>query len=180
MEEINDDNVKEQGVQSEDAEEQALKTSDLLLTRIFDWVADLFSKMVRGIFVFAFKTLPIKLWHLIFNQKLFRLVRAAARMIFWFVVWVAVVFASWLVIDIEKFKRFWIGVWMFCWNYLSQLIELVKAYANEIWIVIALIGSVYGLIYIPAKFAWRFWKKRRTQKKAKEVSNLAAEANSAG
>lgn len=150
-----------------DAGKGANGNDDLLLTRFFNWVGDLFSKMVRGIFVFAFKTLPLALWRLIFNQRLFRLVKSAARMIFWIVTWIVVVFASWLVVDIEKFKWFWRTVWNFCWVYISQLVELAKVYANEIWIVIALLGSVYGLLYIPAKFVWRFWKRRRAEKRAK-------------
>lgn len=148
------------------AGESVHEENDLWLTRVFDRIGDLFSKMVRGVFAFAFKTLPVTLWHLLFNQRLFRLVKSAARMIFWIAIWIVVIFASWLLIDIEKFKDFWKTVLDICLECIQELAGLVGVYANEVWIVIALIGSVYGLLYLPTR---RFYRRRREESRKTNV-----------
>lgn len=158
------DNKEDSGVSG--GERTEVRTGGFVswLTRLFDKTGSLFSKMVRGIFVFIFQRLPVGLWHAFINDKFGKLVWAFVTMMLWASMWIVLVFASWIIIDIEKFKKFWLSVWQFCWKYIDIDFGFVVSYLDDIWIGLALLGSVYGLLFVPAKFALRFWKKKRFDK----------------
>ena len=143
---------------------------DFLLTRILNKIGDFFSKMIRGIIVFAFVKLPIWMFRSLFTMKWLRLFISAWRALMLMMIWIAIVFAAWLVWDMEKFIRFWRTTWMLCQELLLLAWAVIRLHGDQIWFCIALIGSVYGLVFLPAKFAWRKWKNRREEMMNKDSS----------
>ena len=150
-------------------------TSDIEKERrnIFDAIGDFFLKMVKGVFIFAFWKLPRFLWRLIVNIRVWRYIKSISRAIFWAAVWFVVVFGAWITFDFERVKR------VFLWLrdvFIDRLVDIVihffqyiHSYANEIWIIIALFGSAYGLAYVSVKSV----KRIRAKRKAKQESSQA-------
>lgn len=122
--------IEEKMVSPEVAETQEAPRS------IFDDIGDFFAKMLKGIFVFVFCKLPLKLWRIIWNKRFFRYLCSIARVVFLALLWVAVLF-------------------------LGRLFGVI---AGEIWMILALLGSAYGLLYVTLK--------RRARRKGKEFRGV--------
>lgn len=163
-------NAESEATVVEPVEVRRSPNDDFLLTRILNKIGDFFSKMIRGIIVFAFVKLPIWMFRSLFTMKWLRLFISAWRALMLMMIWIAIVFAAWLAWDMEKFIRFWRTTWMHCQELLLSALEVIRSHGEQIWICIALIGSVYGLVFLPAKFAWRKWKNRREEKMNKDSS----------
>lgn len=163
-------NAESEATVVEHVEGRRSPNDDFLLTRILNKIGDFFSKMIRGIIVFAFVKLPIWMFRSLFTMKWLRLFISAWRALMLMMIWIAIVFAAWLAWDMEKFIRFWRTTWMLCQELLLSALEVIRSHGEQIWICIALIGSVYGLVFLPAKFAWRKWKNRREEKMNKDSS----------
>lgn len=103
---------------------------------IFDAIGDLFAKMLKGIFVFIFCKLPLKFWRIIWNKRFFRYLYSIARVVFLGLLWVAVLFLGFFFGEI----------------------------AGGIWMILALSGSAYGLLYVTLK--------RRARRKGKEFRGV--------
>lgn len=156
---------------------------------IFDAIGDFFLKMVKGVFIFAFWKLPRLLWRLIVNIRVWRYIKSISRAIFWAAVWFVVVFGAWITFDFERVKR------VFLWLrdvFIDRLVHVVihffqyvHSYANEIWIIIALFGSAYGLAYVSVKSVKRIRAKRKAKQESspsdaseeREVSSQVPEQN---
>lgn len=163
-------NAESEATVVEPVEVRRSPNDDFLLTRILNKIGDFFSKMIRGIIVFAFVKLPIWMFRSLFTMKWLRLFISAWRALMLMMIWIATVFAAWLAWDMEKFIRFWRTTWMRCQELLLSALEVIRSHGEQIWFCIALIGSVYGLVFLPAKFAWRKWKNRREEKMNKDSS----------
>lgn len=163
-------NAESEATVVEPVEVRRSPNDDFLLTRILNKIGDFFSKMIRGIIVFAFVKLPIWMFRSLFTMKWLRLFISAWRALMLMMIWIAIVFAAWLAWDMEKFIRFWRTTWMHCQELLLSALEVIRSHGEQIWFCIALIGSVYGLVFLPAKFAWRKWKNRREEKMNKDSS----------
>ena len=163
-------NAESEATVVEPVEGRRSPNDDFLLTRILNKIGDFFSKMIRGIIVFAFVKLPIWMFRSLFTMKWLRLFISAWRALMLMMIWIAIVFAAWLVWDMEKFIRFWRTTWMLCQKLLHLAWAVIRLHGDQIWFCIALIGSVYGLVFLPAKFAWRKWKNRREEKVNKDSS----------
>lgn len=163
-------NAESEATVVEPVEVRRSPNDDFLLTRILNKIGDFFSKMIRGIIVFAFVKLPIWMFRSLFTMKWLRLFISAWRALMLMMIWIATVFAAWLAWDMEKFIRFWRTTWMRCQELLLSALEVICSHGEQIWFGIALIGSVYGLVFLPAKFAWRKWKNRREEKMNKDSS----------
>ncbi len=163
-------NAESEATVVEPVEVRRSPNDDFLLTRILNKIGDFFSKMIRGIIVFAFVKLPIWMFRSLFTMKWLRLFISAWRALMLMMIWIATVFAAWLAWDMEKFIRFWRTTWMRCQELLLSALEVIRSHGEQIWFCIALIGSVYGLVFLPSKFAWRKWKNRREEKMNKDSS----------
>ena len=124
--------------------------------------------MLKGIFVFVFGKLPLKLWRVISNiehlKKFFRYLYSIARAILLCVLWIVAVFLGWWIFLREQFERFWRAVWDWICMLLCHTLVFLRANAGWIWMVLALMGSAYGLLYVTLK--------RRAKKKGKEFSGV--------
>lgn len=116
----------------------------------FDMIGDFFEKMTIGIFKFAFYKLPLSIYHLI-SRRVIGLLRA----IFWCTVWVLVIGAAWGLAAFDAFLNFWRGVWAM----IREFVLNIQDYIAPLWFCIAIIGSVYGLLYITLH--WRAKKQNR-------------------
>ena len=124
---------------------------------IFDWLADFFEKMTRGVFKFTWKML--KWLYLNFGKilkKILHYLRAMGRLIFWFTIWIFTMLLGFIAFAWQKFVNFWIWVWdklvYFVENFIPFFTKYVwpflKEHGGEIWLVIAAIGSLYGILYV--------------------------------
>lgn len=130
----------------------------------FDAVADFFQLMTKGIFVFAFYKLPCKIIKWIINLNYIAILKflfSMWRAVLWISIWISVVFAAWILLALEKFVQFWTFVGQQIWRFIKFIAEhffhILREYGPEIWFGIAVIGSIYGLLYLTLK--------RRAQKK---------------
>lgn len=118
----------------------------------FDIIADFFKRMTIGILRFAFLKLPEFIWK---NIKylleefptLLILLKKIWRMVFWFTTWMMIVFAAWLAFGFRQFVRFWTWVGAGIGNILTAFGNFVVDNAGPIWFIIAICGSIYGLLY---------------------------------
>lgn len=126
---------------------------------ILDVIADFFKLMTLGIIKFAFWKVPLFIWLQL--KKFFLWLRkylySVGRAIFWFLVWILIVFAAWIAFGLRQFLRFWSWIGRILANMGSAIWHFLIENAGPIWFVIAIIGSVYGLLYVTLK--------RRAQKK---------------
>ncbi len=133
-----------------------------------DRIGDFFAKMVKGIFIFAFWRLPYKLWQILTDieqlKKLLKWLKSIIRMVFWVVSWIVLIFLGWWIFLKETFIRFWIAVQDLFLQFWYHTLIFLKANAGWIWMIIALMGSAYGLLYVTLK--------RRAKKKGKEFSGV--------
>lgn len=138
---------------------------------VFDAIGDFFLKMVKGVFIFAFWKLPRLLWRLIVNIKVWRYIKSISRAVFWAAVWFVVVFGAWITFDFERVKRVFLWLRDVCIDRVADIIihffQYIHSYANEIWIIIALFGSAYGLAYVSVRSV----KRIRAKRKAKQESS---------
>ena len=118
----------------------------------FDKVADFFEKMFFGIIEFTGKSI-VKLFKWIFSnwRAILRIIYSLGRAILWGMVWLLAIFAGWIAFALEKFLKFWRWVGDHLLDLLREFWAMISAHAGEIWFVIAIIGSVYGLLYVTLK-----------------------------
>ena len=117
----------------------------------FERIGDFFQKMTVGIFKFAFYKLPVFIVKFILGMNFRAILKRLyniGRIIFWFTVWVLVIFVGWIAFALQQFLNFWRWVWTKIVD-LAQIIWLfVSDNIGPIWFVIAIIGSIYGLLYV--------------------------------
>ena len=134
----------------------------------FDIIGDFFAKMLKGIFVFVFCKLPVRLWKILSDieqlKKLFKYLYSIVRAVVLCLIWVAVVFLGWWFFLREQFVRFWQMVWEWIQMFFFHTLDFVKANAGSIWMILALCGSVYGLLYVTLK--------KRAKRKGKEFRGV--------
>ena len=114
----------------------------------FDKVADFFKKMTIGIVKFTWKLLR---WIFSNWRAILRIIYSLGRAILWGMVWLLAIFAGWIAFALEKFLKFWRWVRDLLLDLLREFWAVVADHAGEIWFVIAIIGSVYGLLYVTLK-----------------------------
>ena len=117
---------------------------------LFDLIGDFFEKMTIGILKFAFVKLPVFVWRLI-RERL----RGLFRAVFWSTLWLFIICAAWVMAAWQTFVDFWREAWVA----LQNLLLCVRDNIGMIWFLIAMIGSVYGLLYVTRK--WREQMKQR-------------------
>ena len=122
----------------------------------FDIIADFFKRMTIGILRFVFLKIPDFIWKGI--RYLFRefptvlaFLKKIWRMVFWFTAWVMIVFAAWLAFGFKQFVRFWAWVGSGILSILTACGNFVVDNAGPIWFIIAICGSIYGLLYVSLK-----------------------------
>lgn len=122
---------------------------------IFDRIGDFFFRMVKGVFIFAILKLPHLIWRCItcveYLKFILKYTKSILWAVFWFTVWVAIVFAAWMAFGWEAFVRFWTAVGDLLLDLLMAIWNVIYGNFGVIWMVIALIGSVYGLIFVTLK-----------------------------
>ncbi len=135
---------------------------------IFDVIGDFFAKMLKGIFVFVFCKLPIELWKIISNieqlKKILKYLYSIVRAIVLCLLWIVVVFLGWWFFLREQFIRFWQKVWELTCMFFFHTLDFFKANAGWIWMIVALSGSIYGLLYVTLK--------RRASRQGKEFKGV--------
>lgn len=128
--------------------------------RFFDRIGDFFQKMTLGIVRFAFVELPVRLFRMLFNWKrwldILRFLKRFGRAVFWVVTWLFLIQAYFIIRDVAKFLNFWRDVWnyvvtCFLHGIVKVLWDFLVANAGVIWTVIALLGSIYGILYVTLK-----------------------------
>lgn len=134
---------------------------DFLLTRFFNWMGDQFAKMVGGIIHFVPRFFRA-IFRWLISEKLRNLIKAVVRAVVWMCVWVIVVFGLYLVFDYEWVMSLMMDVLAFLQKNFAWLIKILKMNAKEIWTTLALIGSLYGLIYGTV----RWWRRKKAAKTA--------------
>lgn len=121
---------------------------------IADSIADFFKIMTFGVFKFAFWILPKYIYKTIKAlgwKKIVAFLCSIWRALFWFTVWVVVVFAAWLAFGLQQFLRFWAWVGDSIEDMVVGFWHFIANNAGPIWFFIAIIGSVYGLLYMTMK-----------------------------
>ena len=126
----------------------------------FDQIADFFEKMTIGIFRFARKMLvwlKCNIWQII--TAIIRYVRAMGRLIFWIAIWLFSMLLGFVVFSFDRFINF--GVWIynklihlvqvFIPHFLKHIFPFLKEHGGEIWLAVAALGSLYGILYVPIK-----------------------------
>ena len=127
---------------------------------IFDSWADFFKKMTIGIFIFAwklFKWIGVNFVDII--KKICRILHSMGRLILWFTLWVLTMLLGWVAFAMQKFINFWIWVWYklvyivenLIPQFLKNIWPFLQEHGGEIWLVIAAIGSLYGIVYVARK-----------------------------
>lgn len=158
--------------QSEPAEEDIVNEQEDS-RNIFDRIGDFFFRMVKGVFIFAILKLPRIIWRFVTCVEhlkfLLRYAKSIIRAVFWFVAWVTIVFAAWMAFGWEAFVRFWSAVGELMVNIMISLWNMLYENFGIIWMVIALIGSVYGLIFVTLK-------RRRSRRNADKESSKGVDA----
>ena len=153
----------------------------------FDVIADFFKTMTIGVIKFAFVKLPKAIWDFIVGtdwRKVLKRIYSMWRAIMWCSIWLFVIFAGWIAFALEKFLSFWrwVGNWIL--DVLLAFWTLIMDNAGPIWFVIAIIGSVYGLLYVTLKRRARrknipfhgvfgFLRRKKAQKSAPEENGNA-------
>jgi hypothetical protein len=139
----------------EDALDRKLENQLEEQRSLIDRIGDVFAKMVKGIFIFAFWKLPSKLWDLITDleklKKVLKWLKSIFRTIFYILLWIVIVFLGWWLFLKEKFIRFLLSVRDLLQRCFFHTLEFLKANAGWIWMIIALMGSAYGLAYVTLK-----------------------------
>ena len=127
---------------------------------IFDQLADFFEKMTIGVFKFAWKMLK---WLYLNFRKIFATIlhylRAMGRLIFWLTLWIFTMLLGFIAFAWQKFVNFWIWVWdkLVCFVenfipfFLKHVWPFLKEHGGEIWLIIAAIGSLWGIMYVTLK-----------------------------
>ena len=132
---------------------------------IFDIIGDFFAQMLKGIFIFIFCKVPIKIWEIISNveqlKKLIKLLYSFFRALILCLIWIGIVFLGWWYFLNEQFIKFWCGVWKRLCLAFTNLQLFLKANAGWMWMILALCGSFYGLMYLTLK-------RRKKRKQAKD------------
>jgi len=122
---------------------------------IFDRIGDFFYRMVKGILIFAIFKLPKIIWRFVTSIErlkfLLKYTRSVVRAIFWMVAWITIVFAAWMAFGWQAFVRFWTGVAEVLLDCLLAAWTIFMDHFGTIWMIIALIGSAYGLIHVSIK-----------------------------
>ena len=141
--------------------------------RFFDRIGDFFQKMTVGIVRFAFIKLPVRLFRFLFNWKrwldILRFLKRFGRAAFWVMTWLFLVQAYFIVRDVTKFINFWRDVWnyvitFFLHGIVKVLWDFLVMNGGVIWTIIALLGSVYGILYVTLK--------KRAQKRGVEFHGV--------
>ena len=78
-------------------------------------------------------------------------------MLFWMVVWFVLVFGAWIAIDMETFLYVWRTIGIFLRDVTLDTMHFVWRWRTYVWTTIAIIGSVYGIVFITLR-------KRRSKK----------------
>ena len=119
--------------------------------------------MTIGIFKFIVKVVEYIIgadW-----RKILKNIYSMWRAIFWCTVWLLAIFAGWIVFALETFLKFWRWVGDVLIDLLHDFWAVVADHAGEIWFVIAIIGSIYGLFRVTLKqpdwflYLLHCWKK---------------------
>ena len=135
---------------------------------VFDKIGDFFEKMIIGILKFAFYTLPRKCFYIIWNIERLRLIlcyiKSISRAIIYGCIWVILVFGGCLIFKKDELFSISKKIWMSTLTHTSSsIIRFYDIIADNwiwIWMVIAICGSCYGLVYVTLK--------KRKNKKEKE------------
>lgn len=117
-------------------------------------LADFFERMSCGIIVFLLKTIPVKIYDGI--KYLFEYLCNSIRLIFWFFLWAVLVSAGFMIFQWNEFTIFCISAWQWMVNFVRNIgpffVECVYPFLQEyggwLWMVIAVTGSIYGLIVL--------------------------------
>lgn len=139
---------------------------------VFDVIGDFFAKMLKGIFLFIFCKIPIKIWRIVSNtEQLKRLLKVSysiLRACFLCAIWISLVFLGWWFFLREQFIKFWLRCWQVVWDgiylFCQNTLLFMKNNAGWIWMILTLCGSAYGLMYVTLKRkkmknnAGRTWK----------------------
>lgn len=137
-----------------------------------DCVSDFFEKMVRGILIFAFYKFPkyiIKaIWNINYLKNFLIYTWKVLRITFWVTSWLLLILAGWIAFHFQDFLKFMRDtVFKFLshiWAQFGYLIHdtynYIVAHSGPIWLIIALVGSMYGLAYVTLK---RIAKKRNKE-----------------
>ena len=158
-----------------EVEPENIRQDDFLLTRIFNWIGDQFAKMVGGIVHFIPRFFrAIFTW--LISAKLRNLIKAVLRTIMWMCIWIVVVFGLYFVFDMDRVLMLLTTVATYLQRNFAWLIKIVKMNAKEIWMTLALIGSLYGLVYGTVKW----WRRKKAAKKAAQVENENENAQAGG
>ena len=129
----------------------------------FDIIADFFKLMVLGILKFTFIKIPKFICKLLSWENIKAVIKffySIWRALFWCTVWLGIVFAAWIAFGLKQFLNFWQGIGRYILQLLAAFANIIVANAGPIWFVIAIIGSIYGLVYMTLK-------KRATRKGVK-------------
>ena len=94
------------------------------------------------------------------------------RLIFWLTIWIFTMLLGFIAFAWQKFVNFWIWIWdklvYFVENFIPVFLKHVwpffKEHGGEIWLVIAAIGSLYGILYVTLK--------KRAQKRNQPFNGL--------
>ena len=127
---------------------------------IFDRLADFFEKMTIGALKFPWEMLK---WLYLNIRKILAIILkylgAMGRLIFWITIWIFTMLLGFIAFAWQKFVNFWSWVWdklvYFVENFIPVFLKHVwpflKEHGGEIWLVIAAIGSLYGILYVTLK-----------------------------
>jgi len=153
----------------------------------FELVGDFFQKMTVGIFKFAFYKLPVSIIKFILGMDFRAIIKrlySIGRIIFWFTVWVLAIFVGWIAFALQQFLNFWRWVWTKIVDFAQIIWSFVSDNIGPIWFIIAIIGSIYGLLYVtlrhrakrknrPFNGVFPFLHRKRNKSSAGETANDA-------
>ena len=135
--------------------EESVKVNEVSQKNIFDAIGDFFAKMLKGIFIFVFCKIPVNLWNLLSDieqlKKLLKYLYSIIRAIVLCAIWIVVVFIGWWFFLREQFIKFWLQVWDLVLQFYFHTLVFLKENAGWIWMILALCGSIYGLLYVTLK-----------------------------
>jgi hypothetical protein len=113
-------------------------------TGVLDWIENLLSRMVRGIFKFTFGVLPPKLWR--FFRDTFPWLERIVRLGFLFLFWVFLV--CWPLVLVFVMPKRWPEITRHQPFRFIEAFESLCAFAAYLWVAVALLGSAWGIFHI--------------------------------
>ena len=142
---------------------------------VFDVIGDFFAKMLKGIFLFIFCKIPIKIWRIVSNtEQLKRLLKVSysiLRACFLCAIWISLVFLGWWFFLREQFIKFWLRCWQVVWDgiylFCQNTLLFMKNNAGRTWKILTLSGYVNGLKHMILK------RKKKQKHTSESLSNDA-------